>query len=68
MSTKQVHFDSVPVESFDEALMDNELVNEENEYDSEDSDDSQNVSQLRKHIRQKETDWFTNQRHLLEKL
>ncbi len=60
MRTKQVNFDSVPVESFDEALMDNELVNEDNEYDSDDSDDSQNVSQLRKYIRKKQIGLLTS--------
>lgn len=60
MRTKQVDFDSVPVESFDEALMDNELVNEDNEYDSDDSDDSQNVSQLRKYIRKKQIGLLTS--------
>lgn len=34
----------MPVESFDETLMDNVLVDDDNEYDSDDSDDSQNVS------------------------
>lgn len=39
-----IPFIRVPVESFDESLMENTLVSDDNEYDSDDSDDSQNVS------------------------
>jgi hypothetical protein len=38
-----LYFVRIPVESFDETLLEQEFVPETEEYDSVDSDDSQNV-------------------------
>jgi hypothetical protein len=51
------YFVRIPVESFDESLLEQELVPETEEYDSVDSDDSQNVHfQISLYLRNERTE------------